>query len=116
MPWKVPTPKGIALESSSIGPVKIKSPVRDVWFSLISPDSDKLNQTSFMTYTLNNLDTNEKRFIGQFQFNSQELNREDGQHFADLLEFSMKHLRYDMTVREAVHTIRDFHTQSYKYT
>ena len=107
-PWRNPIPPGIALETSSMGPIHIKPPVVDAWTSLISPDKNVLNQTSFMTYTLDNKAKNETSFVGQFQANSAEFNEKDGDTFIKMLEFSLKNLNYKMTVKEALDAISNF--------
>lgn len=105
-PWKNPIPPGIALESSSMGPVPFHSPVKDVWISLITPDDIPLSQTSFLTYTKVNEDTQERTFVGQFQANSQEYCEAD--KFLKLIEFGMKNFDYKMTVREALDSLDNF--------
>ena len=107
-PWRNPIPPGIALETSSMGPIHIKRPVVDAWTSLISPDKNKLDQTSFMTYTLDNQAQNKTSFVGQFQANSAEFNEKDGDTFIKMLEFSLKNLNYKMTVKEALDAISNF--------
>lgn len=107
-PWIHSTPPGIALEVSSMGPVHLKSPVKDAWISLITPDPYKIFQTSFLTYTLMNQNNSTKTFVGQFQCNSRELNELDADLFVQMVKFAMTQLDYKMTVSESLHALEKF--------
>ncbi|OHT13860.1 hypothetical protein TRFO_15880 [Tritrichomonas foetus] len=108
--WKPPNPSGIALELSSMGPIRIQLPVTDAWVSLITPDKNELGQTSLLTYSIVNKNPSiEPNYVAQFQSNTLELNEQDGNLYTDMVEFGLKNLDFKMSVKEAIRAIDDFY-------
>ena len=95
---------GFGMEVSSIGQVNIHKPVKDAWIVLYSPHQYKISGTSFLTYSL--VSEGKKEFVGTMQFNSLELNEDDGLMITNLIEFCMKNLKGNMTVKEALDLIK----------
>ncbi|KAH0795929.1 hypothetical protein GPJ56_000177 [Histomonas meleagridis] len=99
-PWRCKSVPGIGMEVSSIGQIKIHRPVKNAWIVLYSPDNYEISGTSFLTYSL--ISEEKKEFLGTMQFNTLELNEDDGMMLTKSSEFAMKNLKGNMTVKEAL--------------
>ena len=103
-PWRSPNPKGLGMEVSSVGPIKLKPPVKDAWIVLRSPDSYGLQSTSFLSFSL--LGPQKKEFAATFQYCSNEMHPLDGKKIAKSIEFCLRNLKDNMTVQEAIDSIK----------
>ena len=105
-PWRSKSLKGLGMEVSSVGPIRIKSPVKDAWLVLRKKDDYALNSASLLSYSL--LGPEKKEFIGTFEYCSKELNKLDGFKIARSIEFCLRNLKDNMTVKEAIDFIKTY--------
>lgn len=105
-PWRPKSQKGLGMEVSSIGPIRIKSPVKDAWLVLRSPDNYPLSTTSLLSFSL--FGPEKKEFIGTFEYCTKELNKLDGFKITRSIEFCLRNLKDNMTVKEAIDFIKAY--------
>jgi hypothetical protein len=105
-PWRSTSQKGLGMEVSSMGPINIKPPVKDAWIVLRSPDNFELTTTSFLSFSL--IKPEKKEFIGTFEFCTKELNKLDGLKIAHSVDFCLRNLKNEMTVKEAINYIKTY--------
>lgn len=107
-PWIVPQPKGVGLEVSSIGPIRIRKPVKDAYVSLMTPDNYALGSLCLMSYSIVNEDTGRNEYIGHTQYNTLEVSRTEGDLFTKGIEHAMTKFDRTKTVREALDELKVF--------
>lgn len=107
-PWIVPEPKGLGLEVSSIGPIRIRKPVKDAYVSLMTPDSYGLGSLCLMSYSIINEDTGRNEFIGHTQYNTTEISRKEGDLFTKGIEYAMTSFDRSKKVGQAINELKAF--------
>jgi hypothetical protein len=108
-PWRKANPApGLGIELSSVGPVRIRRPVKDCHLTMIVPGSRPYQGISFLNYSLTNVDVNRAEFLGQFQHTTMELNEQDGRLLRDSVRFSLQNTVPTQTIGEAIDDIRRF--------
>jgi hypothetical protein len=106
---KPPPPDGIALELSNIGPVKIKSPVTDLWLRSTQPDALGEPLLSFSAFSVPSEHSNFWRANVRYQ--GAKLHRKEAEALAYGAFWAMKNLPAETTVRDAVKEIQKFQKQ-----
>ena len=105
-PSNVSSQEGIGMEVSSVGKINVKSPVKDAWLVLRSPNENEMASTSFLSFSL--IGEEKRNFMATFQFCSNELNKLDGLKIAHSVDFCLRNLKNKMTVKEAINYIKEF--------
>lgn len=106
---KPPPPAGIGIELSNMGPVKIKSPVCDLWFRSTQLDSLGEPLLSFSAFSL----PAEKRNLwrANVRYHGAKLHRKEAEALAYGAFWAMKNLPIETTVGDAVKEIQKFQRQ-----
>ena len=108
-PWRRPTAPGVAIEMSSMGPVKISGPVKDAFVTLTCNDKKDIGSISLLTYAADNENTGgERKFIGQMQYNTGEISAPECEAFTKEVIYAMTNFDDNMTVGEALNELRNF--------
>jgi hypothetical protein len=101
-------PPGLGIELSSVGPIRIRPPVKDCHITMVVPGNRPYEGISFLNYSLTNLDTGDTQFLGQFQHTTMELNKEDGRLLRDSVRYSLQNTDTEQTIGDAIDDIRRF--------
>ncbi|OHS95530.1 hypothetical protein TRFO_38345 [Tritrichomonas foetus] len=99
------------LEMSNLGEIKIQSPIKDAFISLLCPPDFDFDTVSFLCFTINNLTKNEKKFVGEFQFSPQRLRLEEAKMFKKSIQFGLTHLSNQLTVHEAINKLQEIQSK-----
>jgi hypothetical protein len=108
-PWirAKPVP-GWGIQSSSLGVIKVKDPVRDAFIGQQCPGSQAYDGISFVSQAIENLDEKTVKFVGGFQHTTQELHRDDGRILAESVRFCLKEIDDCTKIGDALDRIRQF--------
>jgi hypothetical protein len=108
-PWRIDPPlPGLSIELSSVGPIRIKSPVKDCHISMICPDNQPYRGISLLNYSVQDLDRNETKWVGLYQHNTMEMNEREGKLMAESVRYAMKHLKFEQSIAQAIGEIQHF--------
>jgi hypothetical protein len=107
-PWRNRMPPGLGLEVSSIGRIRIGSPVKDCHITLMAPAQMELGSISLMCYTIEHRERKSKQFVGQFQYTSKELHDLDAYVLAESVRYGLKNIDGHATVGSTIAELRQF--------
>lgn len=108
-PWRRPTAPGVAIEMSSMGPVKISGPVKDAFVTLTCHDKKDIGSISLLSYAVDNENTGcERTYVGQMQYNTGEISVSEVENFTKCVIFAMTNFKDNMTVGKALNELSNF--------
>jgi hypothetical protein len=108
-PWRIEPPvPGLGIELSSVGPIRVRSPVADCHISMICPDNQPYRGISLLNYSVQHVDTGETTWVGLYQHNTMEMNEREGRLMAESVRYAMKNIAFEKTVGKAIEEIRRF--------